>query len=154
MVWGQHFIEGMKHRRRKGTTIKLEPSMDDSPDSHDDHLLSQVRVANLKNLSHLHGDGKTIEISDGTAQGTTPDTGFNTTENDVDNAADNRYLGDYTNLLGSMTEVSHSGSDPFDHFKRGGIAHMRCSPDGKWVAICHQHACIVYDLHSKVSVCL
>lgn len=36
-------------------------------------------------------------------------------------------------------------SGTFDAFKRGKIAHMRCSPSGRWVVVCHEHACIVYD---------
>lgn len=40
-------------------------------------------------------------------------------------------------------------SEVFSDFKRGPIEHMRCSPDGQWLVVCYELACLVYDV--KVS---
>lgn len=34
----------------------------------------------------------------------------------------------------------------------GEISHLRCSPDGKRVAICHKNACVIYSIQASSSV--
>jgi len=54
---------------------------------------------------------------------------------------------DYTRKLEPIEKRS-TQSDPA--FRRGEITHMRCSPKGQWVVVCHKHTCIVYDLQNDL----
>ncbi len=61
---------------------------------------------------------------------------------------------EYINHLKNLKKLDSehaSGLDALDNNICGQISHMRCSPDGCWVVVCHKHACIVYDLEPKAS---
>lgn len=74
----------------------------------------------------------------------------NVTKVDVrDEVRDQNSIG-YIARLKNVRMVVDSGA--FEDFKRGKIAHMRCSPSGRWVVVCHEHACIVYDAEVSGSI--
>ncbi len=71
-------------------------------------------------------------------------------EVDVQGAGSEPDSTEYIARLQYMRKTVDSGT--FDAFKRGKISHMRCSPSGRWVVVCHEHACIVYDAEVSGSI--
>ncbi|KLO17476.1 hypothetical protein SCHPADRAFT_163130 [Schizopora paradoxa] len=53
----------------------------------------------------------------------------------------------YINYLQHVRQGAKSGL--FSDFKRGRIEHMRCSPDGRWLVVCYELACLVYDVKNN-----
>ncbi len=51
---------------------------------------------------------------------------------------------DFIDALEHLEKLPDSA--PSSSVPLGEIAHMRCSPDGRWVAVCYKRACIVYDM--------
>jgi len=53
----------------------------------------------------------------------------------------------YIDYLQHVRQGAKSGL--FSDFKRGRIEHMRCSPDGRWLVVCYELACLVYDVKKE-----
>ncbi|KLO06892.1 hypothetical protein SCHPADRAFT_675173 [Schizopora paradoxa] len=174
IVWLHQVLERLLHRRRrKGSTDESSPDDYDPYDDDDDvsnsgtdagstHWVDSGLVRRMSNQSSDSGhegffghiavkigltgssdEQKTIEISDEIVESDSNVYIRHPGAEETDEPEDSKR---YISLLKDISKVSNTDTHPFDHFNRGEIAHMRCSPDGKWVAICHQHACIVYDL--------
>lgn len=55
----------------------------------------------------------------------------------------------YIQSLRKIKRALHNLTSQHHHYKRGAIAHMRLSHSGRWLVVCHENVCIVYDV--KVS---
>ncbi len=126
IVWGHHFYENIYRRWKKSPTVNS--SLTEDTQSSEDY----------QSNFHWWGKGPTVDSS--LDKIVNPDGKASAVDKEDQDS------GNYIRDLQSIRKDPDAEGDTFNHFKRGEIDHLRCSPDGRWVVICHRHACIVYDL--------
>lgn len=151
IVCGNHFREKFVRWRKKrsaaGSSLWSTRHLAFSKDKQTSFQLQEVKV-------YQHGDSNSrntivIDSEFHPAEALRQMSMHKSEKDDSTDEADNhpgtseQDSNGYITRLKNVRKVVDSGA--FVDFKRGKISHMRCSPSGRWVVVCHEHACIVYD---------